>query len=911
MSKVIDKLIINSPYEEPKKHWAYMRESQEFELREGRRKSGYWKASSKTLANYDDPGEFVEIELVNKIRPRVAAWKEKGYPNITGVTKKLLEYWISPTARDRRLFWCQLEAVETAIWLTEAPDADKQGIDIPANGGEWERLCLKLATGTGKTVVMAMLIAWQALNKIANPTDPRFSKHILIIAPGITVKDRLQVLLPTDEDNFYQAFNLLEGSMLQDLLQAKIIVENWHTLAPINENYGPKVIKKGPESSEAFVKRVLPDFGNASNILIINDEAHHCHRPSFDEDKETKEVATVWVSGIDRIQQARGVLRAYDLTATPFKPTGKNNQGERLFDWIVSDFGLNDAIESGLVKTPKVAVRDDAALGTDFKSKLFHIYPEVKDDLNRRADIHEGLPDLVRNAVTILSGDWLKTKEEWESVNFETPPVMIMIANRIETAARLEYSMVNGHFNISELSDKNKLLRIDQDALDKIESDEEEKLSASKKDLASAERDKFNTVGKKGKPGEQVQCVIGVNMLSEGWDARTVTHILGLRAFTSQLLCEQVVGRGLRRISYDVNPDGLYEPEYVTVFGVPFTFLPVEQQPGKPKGEKPKTKIEPILERKDKEIKWPHVVRVDYKLNYFLDLDWSKLHKLVLSPEDAPTIVEVAPVIEGKPKFDQISELNLKKLAEEHRLQQAKLQAAVRLQEQFGSNWEGDPGSHIGQLVQIIEEFLESDKIEYKLPLFYGTDDLKRIVIALNLQKIINHIGNFIKSSSKESPAAILDAVRPTRSTATSAIWYTTKPTQPVQKSQISHIVIDSGWEKIGIEFERDRIPGLVSWAKNDHLGFEIYYFWQGQTHTYYADFLIKFNNGSHLILEVKGKETEQDRAKYAAAEEWVRAVNLNGNFGVWEFKVLKDPKDLFELVKPVNIQPENPVQNE
>lgn len=898
MSKAIDKLIISSPYEEPKKHWVYLRETQEFELREGRRESGYWKATTRTSANYDDPGEFIEIDLVNKIRPRVSKWREDGYPNITGVTKKLLDFWTSPTARDRRFFWCQLEAVETAIWLMEASDADKQGIEIPHDGGDWERQCLKLATGTGKTVVMAMLIAWQALNKIANPKDSRFSKNILIVAPGLTVKDRLQVLLPENPDNFYQAFNVLEGSMWQDLLQAKIVVENWHTLSPINENYGPKVVKKGPESSEAFVRRVLPNFGNATNILIINDEAHHCHRPSQEEDVEAKEVATIWVSGIDRIHDARRVLKTFDLTATPFKPSGSNNQSEKLFDWIVSDFGLNDAIESGLVKTPKVAVRDDAALGADFKSKLFHIYPEVKDDLNRRAEPHEGLPDLVRNAVNILGGDWLKTKEDWESTNFETPPVIIMIANRIETAARLEYSLINGHFSISELSDKNKLIRIDQDALDKIESDEEDKLNSTKKDLAKSERDKFNTVGKVKKPGEQIQCVIGVNMLSEGWDARTVTHILGLRAFTSQLLCEQVVGRGLRRISYDVNNDGLYEPEYVTVFGVPFTFLPVEQQPGKPKIEKPKTKIEPVLERKDKEIKWPHVVRIDYKLGYFLNVDWTKMQKLVLSPDDAPTIVEVAPVIDGKPKFDQINELNLKKLAEEHRLQQAKLQAAVRLQEQFGANWEGSPGSHIGQLIQIIDEFLDSNKIEYKLPLFYGTEDLKRIVIALNLQKIVNHIGNFIRSSSAESPEAIFDAVRPTRSTATSATWYTSKPTQPVQKSQISHIVIDSGWEKIGIEFERDRIPELISWAKNDHLGFEIYYFWQGQTHTYYPDFLIKFEGNRHIILEVKGQELEQDRAKWAAAEEWVKAVNLNGNFGTWEFKVLDDPKNLFETVK-------------
>lgn len=707
------------------------------------------------------------------------------------------------------------------------------------------------------------------------------------------------MLYPFDADNFYEQFNLLEGSMYQDLLQAKIVVENWHTLAPINEHYGPKVIKKGAESDEAFVRRVIPDFGTANNILIINDEAHHCHRPTSDELAEDKEKATIWVSGIDRINRARGVLRAYDLSATPFKPTGGNNQSEKLFDWIVSDFGLNDAIESGLVKTPKIAVRDDAAIGADFKSKLFHIYPEVKDDLNRRADPNEGLPDLVRNAVTILGGDWLKTKEEWQKEKFEVPPVMIMICNRVETAARIEYSIENGHFGISELSDRNRLLRIDQEALDKIEADEGEKLTESKKTLAKNERSKFNTVGKKGKPGEQIQCVIGVNMLSEGWDARTVTHILGMRAFTSQLLCEQVVGRGLRRISYDVDEEtGLYEPEYVTVFGVPFTFLPVEQQHGPPKIEKPKTKVEPILERKEQEIRWPHVVRVDYKLNYFLDLDWSNLTTLILSPEDAPTIVEVAPVIEGKPKFDQISEINLKRLTEESRMQKSKLQAAVRLQEQLGSNWKGDPGSHIGQLMEIIDKFLESDKLQLKIPQFSGTEDLKRIVITLNLQKIVNHIGGFIRGSSRQAPTIILDSVRPSRSTATSQTWYTSKSTQPVVKSQISHITIDSGWEKIGIEFERDRIPGLISWVKNDHLGFEIYYFWQGQTHTYYPDFIIKFEGEKHLILEVKGQETDQDKAKWIAAEEWVKAVNQNGNFGKWEFKILKDPKDLFEIVK-------------
>ncbi|MBI4377525.1 MAG: DEAD/DEAH box helicase family protein [Nitrospinae bacterium] len=897
--KVIDHLIINSPFDEPKKHWLYIRETQEFALKDGRRKAGYWRATGRVRSGHDDPGEFIEIELVNKIRPRVKKWKENGYPNITGVTRKLLEFWNEKSQREQPLFWCQIETVETAIWLTEASSSEKQGIDITNDGSRWQRECLKLATGTGKTVVMAMLIAWQALNKIANPKDPRFSKNILVVAPGITVRDRLQVLLPEKEDNFYQSFILVDSAMWQDLLQAKIAVTNWHNLAPINENYGPKVMKKGPESDEAFVRRVLSDFGNANNILIINDEAHHCHRPSHDEEKSEKEKATIWISGIDMIHNARGVLKAYDLTATPFKPTGKNNQGEQLFTWIVSDFGLNDAIESGLVKTPKVAVRDDSTIGADFKSKLFHIYPEVKEDLNRRAEPHEGLPDLVRNAVNILGGDWLKDKEKWKSDGRETPPVMIMICNRTETAARLEYSLTNGYFAVEELGDKKGLIRIDQDALDKIEADEEEKLDKSKQDLVKEERDKFNTVGKEGKPGESVQCVIGVNMLSEGWDARTVTHILGLRAFTSQLLCEQVIGRGLRRISYDVNEETKrYDAEYVTVFGVPFTFLPVEQEEGTTKTEKPKTKIEPIPERKELKIKWPHVLRVEYKLNYFLDLDWERLESLTLSPEDAPTIVEVAPVIDGKPKFDQLSEIDLDRLAEEHRLQKIKLQSAVRLHEQFGKNWEGDPGSHISQMMQIFDEFLVSSKLDIKVPIFAGTEKLRNIVIALNSQKIVNHIGNFIRSSSKEAPALILDPVRPVRSTATAMTWWTSKPTQPVKKSQISHIVIDSGWEKVGLEFERNRIPGLISWVKNDHLGFEIFYLWQGQIKTYYPDYIIKFENNRYLILEIKGQTIEQDKAKWQAAKEWVNAVNANGSFGTWEFKVLDDPKNLFKVVR-------------
>lgn len=900
--KTIDTLIINNPFVEPIYYWRYIHNSQTFEKVEGRRPSGYWKASQKSFKNVDDPGEFKTIDLVNKIRERVKKWREEGYPNCTGITRKLLQYWHDFDQRDQRFFFCQLEAIETAIWLNEAPENLKQGIYFDNDGSTWNRLCMKLATGTGKTVVMAMLIAWQSLNKISNPQDKRFSKNILVIAPGLTVRDRLQVLLPSNVDNFYHAFQIVDSAMWQDLLQAKIMVTNWHTLAPYNENYGPKVIKKGPESPEAFVRRVLPDLGNATNILLINDEAHHCHRPTQDEDKEQVEQATIWISGIDRINQARGVLNCYDLTATPFKPSGKTIQEEYLFPWIISDFGLNDAIESGLVKTPKIAVRDDSIMNQDLRSKLFHIYPEVKDDLNRRANPTDGLPDLVQNAVNILGADWLMEKHNWmnQIPPRETSPVMIMICNRTETAARLQYSLLHNRFSVDELGDNNALLRIDQEALDKLETDESESFSASNKELVIQEREKFNTVGKIGRAGANIHCVIGVNMLSEGWDARTVTHILGLRAFTSQLLCEQVIGRGLRRISYDINEKtGLYDPEYVTVFGVPFTFLPVEGQSQIPKEEKPKIKIQPLTDRMDREIKWPHVLRVDYKISYYIDIDWDKIKPLELSALDCPTVVELAPVIENKPKIDAISEIDLDELAEKSRYQTNLLKGAVQLHEIFGKNWKGDVGSHIQQATRIIQDFIESKHLIIKLPDFEGRDRLKKIIIALNIQKIINHVGNLIRSSSVETPTIILDPVKPVRSTATAMTWYTTRPYIDTIKSQINYLVVDSAWEgKLGMDLDIDRIQNVTAWVKNDHLGFEIYYLWQGQIRTYYPDFIIKFGEDRYLILEVKGQKDAQDEAKWLATEEWVKGVNAHGSFGNWEFNVIEKLEDLYEVVK-------------
>ena len=447
----IDRLIVNSPYEEPAHHWRYDRTTRLFDLVPGRRPAGYVVASEDSRA-FDDPGVFVEIPLVNGIRPRVKAWREAGWPGASAVTRRLLQYWNDPEEFEaRRFFFCQIEAVETLIWLSEAPAAEKTGVEIPSDGGGFERVCAKMATGAGKTVVMAMVVAWHVLNKVAHPRDRRFSRNVLVVAPGLTVKSRLAVLEPSHPENYYEAFHVVPSAMLDRLRRGRVVVRNWHALNWEGEEQVARrrsVDKRGARSDEAYVRDVLGDMAKARDLLVINDEAHHAWRVQEQSgvagiDKAEIEEATKWVGGLDRIDRARGILRCYDFSATPFAPSGRRSSEEALFDWIVSDFGLNDSIEAGLVKTPRVVVRDDAMpdAGT-WKSRLYHIYndPEVKDDLNRRAGAEEPLPDLVLNGYYLLGYDWRETARRWAAAGFETPPAMITVANRTETAARVKHA---------------------------------------------------------------------------------------------------------------------------------------------------------------------------------------------------------------------------------------------------------------------------------------------------------------------------------------------------------------------------------------------------------------------------------------------------------------------------------------
>ena len=746
----IDQLIINSAYREPTHHWKYDLNGQTFLRESGRRPAGYFVAGQGSN-QYNDIGQFMELPLVNTIRPRVKAWREAGYPGVTGVTKKLLEHWNDKDARQYQFFFCQMDAVETLIWLTEAPEADRVGVDVPSDGGAFRRICTKLCTGGGKTTVMAMLIAWMVCNKATYPQDKRFSKYVFIVAPGLTVKSRLQVLQTGGEDNYYTQFGVVPVGLMDKLRQGKVLITNWQALAWDSEEAVQKrrsVDKRGVKSDEAYTREVLGELANAQNILVINDEAHHAWRKNPEnkgkltrEQKEAEQQATIWISGLDRIHKTRRILTCYDFSATPFAP----------FGWIVSDFGLNDGIESGLVKTPRVVVRDDGVPDAEsFRSKLYHIYADntVKDDINRAAQPEEPLPDLLTQAYYLLGKDWQVLYQAWQDAGSVVPPVMITVANRTETAARIKYAFDHGRIPVSELCVPELTVHIDSKTMDEAESavpqaaspsDDESERKLSKKDAAVILRETVDTVGQRGKRGEQIRNVISVGMLSEGWDAKTVTHILGLRAFSSQLLCEQVVGRGLRRTSYDLaEGSDMFTPEYVNIFGIPFSFLPHESdEQGTPPVTPPKTQVEVVKERAEYEISWPNVIRLDRVFKPKLSVDPQQIDTLELNAADTRLRADLAPVVDGKTDLTKCTEIDLQKLDAELRIQRIVFEASGQVYDLMKSSWqsEGTKFALLGQVIRLVEEYLKSGAIIVNPPLFNTDPVRQRIIYMMSMNK--------------------------------------------------------------------------------------------------------------------------------------------------------------------------------
>ena len=923
MSLLVDNPILNSPFEEPARYWAY--EEGQPVLKEGRRPAGYYlKARTRGAQMAMLEEEFVPLDLVNTIRGRVKAWREGGYPGVTPITRQLLNHWNHPE-RERRLFFCQREAAETLIWLVEASAAEKQGIVIPKDNGLTRYAC-KMATGSGKTVVMGMVIAWQVLNKLANPQDRRFSDAVLLVCPNLTIRERLQVLLPWKSGNYYEKFDLLPRGMMERLQQGRFQITNWHLFQPRDDSRSKSVMQRGVESATAFCRRVLKELGNKQNILVINDEAHHAYRPAplpeelreqlSPEESAEREEATVWVSGLDRIHAVRGINFCADLSATPFYIKGSGHPEGEPFPWVVSDFGLVDAIESGIVKIPRVPVDDNTGA---LIPKYFRLWEHINQQLpasERQTARRRAKPESVlreaEGALATLASEWKKTFEAFRRAGSPVPPVMIVVCDNTGLAELVHEHIARGNV-LPELANGpngEMTFRIDTALLAQAEAAIE---GETKKEAAERLRKVVDTIGKTewedegDPPGKNIRCVVSVGMLTEGWDAQNVTQILGLRAFTSQLLCEQVVGRGLRRLNYD----DFSEPEYVDVYGVPFEVIPVKKKLlSRTEVQKVSTLVRALPERKGLEITFPRVQGyvVDVKSRIRLNLDGVPFLQI---GGDEPTEVTVKPQVGYRigrpdrlgPGLEVVHDRN--PFHREKRLQATVYEIAAELTRRLKEKREEWNLRHVlfPQVLDAVWCYLEERVVvERDVP-------VEEIALLKYQQRVIERLTEAIEPDTEAGEPPILPIIerfRPVGSTS-EVLFRTVRPCVGTTKSHISHVVLDAPKWEHSVAYQLERIPEVIAYARNDHLDFTIPYEWQGVRHEYRPDYLVRWrcDDGQELkiLLEVKGFETEQDRQKEAAALRWVRAVNHHGEFGRWAFALCKDPGRLRTLrVKEVEV---------
>ena len=964
--------IINSPFEEPQWHW-HIEEGMPCEKRPGRRPSVYYyrppKAGTGQSAG-SDVGTPIELKLVNLIRERVKEWREAGYPGVSRTTLELLQWW-KREGREQRLFFAQMEAVETIIFLKESRADLRQGIEIPRDEPSddkkekgytgFARYACKMATGSGKTTVMGMLAAWSILNKQADRSDGRFSDVVFIVCPNVTIRDRLAELDPKRvEASLYRTRDLVPPHMMTALTQGHVVVTNWHVLEPQDLSGSNKVDKRGKQSDTALVGHVLQEAGGKQNILVLNDEAHHAYRirqeqpDEFEEDvfgeKEEAEAqvkeATVWIEGLDKIQKLRGINFCVDLSATPYFLNRVGQDANRPFPWVVSDFGLVDSIESGLVKIPQLAIRDTtgAEIPAYFNIWRWIMEPGRLTPAERGGSKAQPKPEAIlkhaHTPIAMLGGLWQEKFEEWQAQPNEhsTPPVFILVCKTTKLAkmiyewlaedkkpagippSKLEwFRNQNGQINT---------IRVDSKVVHDTDTGE------AKDDEKRWMRFTLDTVGKtqwtpdsQGRPqyppdfvdvanklkrplhppGRDVRCIVSVGMLTEGWDCHTVTHIVGLRPFMSQLLCEQVVGRGLRRTSYDVGENNMLSEEVAKVFGVPFEVIPFKTNPKGTYTPPPKRwHVHPIPQKEDLKIKFPRVEGYAQAIrNRVAVRNWASIPSLTLEPGKIPPEVQVKGLnvntwgkqsLHGPGKIDDVT---LAEFRARRRLQELEFDLGRDLTQQCLSVGQCHIPAHalFPQIRAIVHRYLKE-----KVRALPGTH-VKDVFLSPYYGWLIEILSQEIApdtSQGEEPEVPRYEANRGPGSTRDVDFW-TSRDVREIERSHLNYAVLDTKkWEQTAAYY-LDKNPNVLAFAKNAGLGFAIPYMHNGQMHDYLPDFLVRLQSDGkevgNLILETKGYDPLEE-VKIAAAQRWVEAVNADGQYGRWAYQIARKMTDIERIVK-------------
>jgi len=976
--------ILNSPYAPPSLYHPLDDTGQPIEGApiDGRRPSKFIvpvPASRKKAAAAQaslDLETYTENAKINEIRRYVDTWRAIPNPadwGVTPATQRLLEHWRRPKDEwaGPRPFFCQIEAVETMIWLTEvAPRraATRGLLDQIAKDNEEAnpalfRLAMKMATGSGKTTVMAMLIAWQAINAARKETKD-FSRAFLIVAPGITIKDRLRVLQPSEPGNYYDSREIVPPEMLPEIRRAEIVITNYHTFQHRETLAMPKAARsflqgndpepiRTIETDAQMLERACEKLLRFERVNVINDEAHHCYRHKVggdaegaltgDEKKEAEqneEAARLWINGIEALdrqlkkgKRSGGVRAVYDLSATPFFLRGSGYQEGTLFPWVVSDFSLMDAIESGIVKLPRVPVTDnlvqtDTVVYRDLWKHIGKSMPKSTASANKLSPFD--LNPLLLTALNSLYSHYQGEFERWQKAGIGVPPVFIVVCQNtaisklvFEWIAGFERGDADageraafhaGHLELFRNYDEHggrlprpRTLLIDSRQLEAGEAlDKGFKEAASveieqfKRELAAREgagavkgdinesdllREVMNTVGRPGRLGEQIRCVVSVSMLTEGWDTNTVTHILGVRAFGTQLLCEQVVGRGLRRQSYELNKEGLFDVEYADIMGIPFDFARSPQKVDA-KPPKPVTRVHAIAERADLEIRFPRVSGYRRELpSERLNAQFDEDSRLVITPEDiGPTSVTMEGIVGAGVTItpEVLSQLRPSEIS---------FNLAKHLLYTHFRDEDGFPKQHLfPQIQRLARRWIDEGYLVTK-----GVP-IGAILYQEQLARAAEKIDIACTRGGGGHVVAVLDPYNPNGSTRhvnfiTSKDCWKTGAQPP--RSQISHVVKDSSWE-VALAQALEGHDRVLAYAKNQALGFEIPYLDGGAMRRYLPDFLVRLDTGAeplNLVLEMKGQRDESDKAKAQTARElWVPGVNALGGYGRWAFAEFTDP---------------------
>ncbi|MBU1737111.1 MAG: DEAD/DEAH box helicase family protein [Proteobacteria bacterium] len=982
-NRFFEKPILNSPYAYPSRHWELDDQGQPTQaiaeerrpakfitpIPKPRKRKGLAQQQSlfvdATVSSTEQ--QYAEIPHINELRRQVDAWRDLPNPNdwhVTPETARLLQHWRHHRFSGIRPFFCQVEAVETAIWLTEVAPTHKAGkkfLEHMANANdeanpELMRLALKLATGAGKTTVMAMLIAWQTVNAVRRPTSKKYTRGFLIVAPGLTIRDRLRVLQPNDPDSYYQSRELIPSDMLGDLERAKIVITNYHAFKlreRLEISKGGRLLLQGRggeelntlETEGQMIQRVMPDLMGIKNIMVINDEAHHCYRekpPEEDESEKLKsdekkeadqnnEAARMWITGLETVKRKLGITRVYDLSATPFFLSGSGYREGTLFPWTMSDFSLMDAIECGIVKLPRVPVADNIPGGEMpmFRNLWEHIRAKMpKKGRGKGATLNPlDIPTQLQTALLALYGHYEKTYELWRKENISVSPCFIVVCNNTSTS-KLVYDWISGFQRInkdgtSQLEfgrlelfrnhdqhgnphGRPRTLLIDSEQLESGEG-----LDNNFRQMAADEIDRFrreivertgdrrqaenltdqdllrevmNTVGKPGTLGDSIRCVVSVSMLTEGWDANTVTHVLGVRAFGTQLLCEQVIGRALRRQSYDLNEEGLFNVEYADVLGIPFDFTakPVVAPPQPPRETVQVKAVRP--ERDHLEIRFPRVQ------GYRVELPEDRL----TATFNDDSVLELTPELVGATETRNSGIIGVPvDLTLVHtgdvRPSQVVYELTSHLVLHSWRDANDEPQLHLfGQLKRIARQWLDG-----YLVCTGGTypAQLKYKMLADMACKLITD--GITRAKQGEMPIkAVLDPYNPVGSTI-HVNFNTSKKDRwqtDARRCHINWVILDSDWEA---EFCRvaESHPKVRAYVKNHNLGLEVPYRYGSETRTYIPDFIVLVDDGKgdddplHLIVEIKGLRREDAKLKKATMENyWVPGVNNLERYGHWAF---------------------------